>query len=362
MVNASRNFSTVETTLTPGLAEQNRTSLSDSGSSSPKYILVTFYACVLIFALPTNTVLNYLLFTRKFMRIKYIFTASIAISHILFCLTVIPLVIFLQLTHDVDIRSALISCNVIVCLCVGVTSHSMLGIAIRRCLAISERFRHANFTYRGKIKNIVAIWVTCVVISAPYIASDSSKNAFDIFTTRCRRQKYTYDIKNDVNRNASINNRTYDVILYRTNGNWTFNSNITQPVRSAQHTENDGFWIYDCVLLFMNVVIPCIAALVLQSVTYFGLKRRPNQVHWIKEIMITQQHIVMATVFLVCWTPLMVANLIQRNSDVSELVYQVLQPFAVSSLAHFPLIYYFFNAHINREFNLLVRNIVQRTE
>lgn len=119
-----------------------------------------------------------------------------------------------------------------------------------------------------------------------------------------------------------------------------------------------SFSIYNTVLLCMQVVIPCLIAFILESVTLHGIKKRPNQNHWVKEIMITKQHICIAVVFIICWLPLMLTNIISDYTRIPEISFHILQPFAMSSIIYFPIIYYFLNAHIKREFLLLVQNIV----
>lgn len=48
-------------------------------------ITVAFYVVTTAFCLVSNLILNYLLFTRKYMKIKYIFTACIAIAYVIIC-------------------------------------------------------------------------------------------------------------------------------------------------------------------------------------------------------------------------------------------------------------------------------------
>ncbi len=138
----------------------------DTTELSSSIIVVFVYVIIGVLGIVPNATLIYLIFTRKFMRVKYIFTASISIAHVMMCVAAFPLVIVVNVTHDVTVSSA---CHVIVSYTVGVVSYSMLATAIRRCLALSERFRHANFTYRGKVKNIAFIWVFSLAVSLPYI-------------------------------------------------------------------------------------------------------------------------------------------------------------------------------------------------
>lgn len=330
----------------------------------PTEIIVTFYSLVLIFSLSINIILNYLIFTRKYMRIKYIFTASISISHIIICAVVIPLAISVHLTHNVDLNILKVACHVTTCFCVGVTSHSMLATAIRRRLAISERFRSANFTYRGKVKNIVFIWTFALATSLPYIFNVDTKNMFSLVP--CGNEIFenkTQHVSGLSKETIIVMNTTYNDVISDI-GTYIVQRepNITGRALSttASISTYTGFWIYNIVLLFVQMLIPCIASLILQSVTLFGLQRRPNQSHWVKEIMITKQHICVAAVFLLCWTPLMVANVVAEHTTIPDLLFQILQPFSLSSIIYFPIIYYILNAHIKREFIMLVQNIVNR--
>lgn len=311
-------------------------------------ITVAFYVIVAVFCLVTNIILNYLLFTRKYMRIKYIFTASISISHIMISVVVLPLAISVLITNKLMDDAQSVTCDVMICFCVGVTSYSMIATAIRRCLAISERFRHANFTYRGKVKNIVFIWVFALVTSVPYIFKEDDIVVFSFVSNGNINSSAVYD-ENSVSSNTSYTLLVQPNVTESTAYNSDSNTSVTQ-----------AFYIYNVVLFFLQMIIPCTTSLVLQFFTLLGLKRRPNQIHWVKEIKITKQHIYMAAIFLLCWLPLMLINIIAAHTLVPGTVFHILQPFAVSSIMFFPVIYYALNAHIRREFLLLIQNLTNR--
>lgn len=351
------SMTTSETTLTSFVSVTTKNVETKSNLTFQKHVTVALYVLTVIFCLFSNVILNYLLFTRKYMRIKYIFTASISISHIIFCLIVIPLAIFILVTNNELLDVQTLACDVITCFCIGVTSQSMFTTAIRRCLAISERFRHANFTYRGKVKNFAFIWAFALASSMPYIFKDNRIDVFSKFTNRPNispaQNSYNETTSVVATDNKNPGNTSY--ILRNSNPNSTESTTSDTSVI-------EGFFIYNMVLLFVQMIIPCVAALVLQTVTLFGLKRRPNQIHWVKEIRITKQHICMAAVFLVCWFPLMLTNVIASHTSVPDHVFHFLQPIAVSSLIYFPIIYYALNDHIKREFLLLIQNVINREQ
>ncbi|KAL4217057.1 hypothetical protein ACF0H5_023513 [Mactra antiquata] len=330
----------------------------DVSNSYAIQITVAFYCLVLIFGLVTNIILSYLLFTRDFMKSKYIFTASISIAHIVFCVLAIPLAIIFYVTNDDTINKI---CDIIVCLCISATTHSMLGTSVRRSLAISERFRHANFTYRGKVKHIACLWIASLVLAVPYSFNKNDSCLTSIFPveqmyllhTSAANGTTTTHGETIINNSASSNTSSMSKQMF-TIGQYDISKNSTFTVDNESkilNHDSTGFFIYDIILFFIIMILPIVIALILYFITLRGIKNRPNQNHWVKEIMITKQHIAVATIFFVCWFPAMLVNILGQRIEIKETVYRVLHQIGVSSILYFPLVYYKLNAHIRREFD-----------
>ena len=130
-----------------------------------RYIFIAIYCLIFLLGLFPNIIVTYILLTRKYMRLKYIFTASISIAHVTFCCICIPIIIC-EIIYDHSTAGTVL-CQVVVCLTFSATSLSMLSTAVRRSLAMSERYRYATFTYRGKVKNsrymvVFATYITTI--------------------------------------------------------------------------------------------------------------------------------------------------------------------------------------------------------
>lgn len=300
-------------------------------------ITVAFFVVYIVFGLPVNTLLNYLIFTRKDLRERQIFIASISISHIMLCVGAIPLAISASFTEDIDSDVVRTACDVLTCFSVGVTSHSTFVVAIRRRMAICERFRHINFTFKGKVENVICIWIVSLALSMPYIANQHTINVFDISS---RRKINLDEFSDKMNTSSPLHNTTYGV------------KTETLSKDSIDSQYSVAFLAYNIILFFLNMLVPSVSSICLQTATLFGLKRRPNQANWVKEITVTKQYIAMSSTFLICWFPLMIANLVGKKSGVPEVAHQIFRPLALSVLISCPVIYYCLNPYLKREFIL----------
>ena len=324
-----------------------------------RYIFIAIYCLIFLLGLFPNIIVTYILFTRKYMRLKYIFTASISIAHVTFCCICIPIIIY-EIIYDHSTAGTVL-CQVVVCLTFSATSLSMLSTAVRRSLAMSERYRYATFTYRGKVKNIVAIWLFSLLISLPYICTKHDDlSPFDITNTN-EMDKLENDTQSDnsgYQRNLSERHPLdYPLINITNKTNATLNgygSDTDAPTRSCIIDMNLYTTCMVVALLFISVLI----SLVLQTLTMKAIKRRPNQVHWIKEIQITKQHILMLTIFLICWAPLCIVCNVMRKQCLTEWLLTVFNILAASNVIYNPFLYYVLNSHIRHELELWIRNVI----
>ena len=322
--------------------------------SYTEFIFVAIYCIIFVLGFFPNAIVTYLIFTRKFMRVKYIFTASIAIAHMLFCVVCIPLIL-LGLSRFVrpssnDIARA---CQVIVFFIVSVTSMSMLATAVRRSLALSERYRYANFTYRGKVKNIIGIWIVSLAISLPFICiEDEHMSLFDLTEYKSRHLELynskdatplSYHIWLNESSNVSISNGNESTTVIKDNPKYCFMN----------------MFIYSVIISSIIIIIHVFISFTLQSITLCGIKKRPNQVHWLKEIMITKQHLTMLVIFFLCWAPLSVVIVTIRTASyhVTDWFLKLLELLAASFVMYNPVLYYFLNAHIRRELKMWLRSV-----
>ena len=324
-----------------------------------RYIFIAIYCLIFLLGLFPNIIVTYILFTRKYMRLKYIFTASISIAHVTFCCICIPIIICV-IIYDHSTAGTVL-CQVVVCLTFSATSLSMLSTAVRRSLAMSERYRYATFTYRGKVKNIVAIWLFSLLISLPYICTKHHDlSPFD-FTNTNDVDKHENGTQSD----NSVHRRNYSEIhplVYplfdltkRTNSTLNGYGSDTDANTSPCFIDMNLYTTSICAaLLFISVLI----SLVLQSLTMKAIKNRPNQIHWIKEIQITKQHILMLIIFLICWAPLCIVCIVMRKQCLMEWLLTVFKILAASNVIYNPFLYYFLNAHIRHELELWIRTMM----
>ena len=323
-----------------------------------RYIFIAIYCLIFLLGLFPNIIVTYILFTRKYMRLKYIFTASISIAHVIFCCICIP-IINCEIIYDHSTASTVL-CQVVVCLTFSATSLSMLSTAVRRSLAMSERYRYATFTYRGKVKNIVSIWLFSLLISLPFICTkhhDLSPFDFTNTNDEDKHENGTQSDNSGYQRNLSERHPLdYPLINITNKTNATLNgygSDTDAPTRSCIIDMNLYTTCMVVALLFISVLI----SLVLQSLTMKAIKLRPNQLHWIKDIHITKQHILMLIIFLICWSPLCIVFFVTRKQYFKEWLSTVFKILAASNVIYNPFFYYFLNAHIRHELDLWIRNM-----
>ena len=294
------------------------------------------------------------------MRLKYIFTASISIALVTFCCICIPIIIYEIIYVHSTVGTGL--CQVVVYLTFSATSLSMLSKAVRRALAMSEGFWQATFTYRGEVRNIFAIWLFSLFTALPYMCTDRQGDVspFDL-TERNELNKQHHNTRFDGSDhlNDSID---FSALCHPV-------SNITQPTNCTLGDEQVGtkistgnciidIYLYTTcltgILLFLSVVV----SLVLQTITMKAIKKRPNQIHWLKEIKITKQHIVMLILFIICWAPLCIVCFVMRKPRLPACLFTVFNMLAASSVIYNPFLYYILNAHIRRELKLWLRNLM----
>ena len=341
-------------------SQETIASMSDGQTNNEKsptyteYIFIAIYCLIFMLGIFPNSVITYLLFTRKFMRLKYIFTATISIAHITFCCICIPVIVYGFINVNATAGTGL--CQAIVCLTFSVTLLSMLATAIRRALAMSERFRYANFTYRGEVKNIFAIWLFSLLLSLPYICiKQRDTSPFDL-TELNEREKHNH--KPDQRRNSSdFAEICYSMPNISSGANCTLGGDQIDTDTPTTNCVIDMYLYSTCVaalLLFASVLV----SLVLQTITMIGIKKRPNQMHWLKEIRITKQHIIMLIIFLICWVPLCIVSLVLRKVMLPKWLLTVLNVLAASSVIYNPYLYYLLNAHIRRELKLWLRHLL----
>ena len=364
----------------------DRPKFSYSIYSPTEFIFITIYCIIFVLGFFPNGLVTYLIFTRKYMRVKYIFTVSIAIAHMLFCVVCIPLILigasgcFRASTSDIAR-----ACQVILVLVVSVTSLSMLATAIRRSLALSERYRYANFTYRGKVKNIIGIWIVSIAICLPFICIEEDYiSPFDL-TEYSRRNSRNENFARDA-MNYSEYNRTVlaplrleqqklsELSFCCSDRNGVLNTRELNVSASYNYSYEKGtiessilkeaycfvdMFMYSTCMAVVVIATAVLVSLILQATTLYNIKRRPNQIHWKKETRITKQHLLMLIVLFTCWVPLFVVTIGIRTASchVTDLQLNMLDLLAASFVTYNPVLYYLLNAHFRREMKLWFRSV-----
>ena len=331
----------------------------EESSTNTEFIFIVIYCLTFLLGIFPNLIISYILFTRKYMRLKYIFTASISIAHVTFCCVCIPIIIYEIIYVHSTVGTIL--CQVVVCLTFSATSLSMLSTAVRRALALSEGFRHATFTYRGKVKNIFVIWLFSLLTALPYICTEQGDSSpFDL-TEQNELNKHYHNTQSDgsdhVNDSIDFSALCHPVSNKTQPTNCTLGDEQVDTKISTGNCIIDIYLYTTCltgILLFLSVLV----SLVLQTITMKAIKKRPNQIHWLKEIRITKQHIVMLILFTICWAPLCIVCFLTRKSRLSAWLLTVSNMLAASSVIYNPFLYYILNAHIRRELKLWTRNLM----
>ena len=200
-----------------------------------------------------------------------------------------------------------------------------------------------------------------LLISLPYICTKHHDlSPFD-FTNTNDVDKHENDTQSD----NSVHRRNYSEIhplVYplfnltkRTNSTLEgYGSDTDSSTRPCVIDMN----LYTTCLVGALLLISVLISLVLQSLTMKAIKLRPNQLHWIKEIQITKQHILMLTIFLICWAPLCIVCNVMRKQCLTEWLLTVFNILAASNVIYNPFLYYVLNSHIRHELELWIRNVI----
>ena len=293
----------------------------------------------------------YITVTRKLLRERYIMLASISIAHILFCIGVPPLVISHHVTDDVSVsRASEFLCCCVVC----VASLTMSVTAVRRVLAISEKFRYkiGAFSFETKVKFIVIVWIISVVLSAPFLFFGCKRiSPFSPIIYRCGTLVAT-DGNNKAKIGAEANATNNDLV----------NDSIacSDMKKGIIQNSESKCYIYSIVLALMIVFICSFVSMTLQMKCWFDITKRPNQKLWIKETMATKQHLVMLALFEICWTPLTIINLLQLNINLNCGLQYACKSLAMSSAVYNPIVYYFFNINMKQDIQKRLKNILRK--
>lgn len=300
------------------------------------HVLIPVSIFLMIFGLFPNALVVFLVMTRKFLRERYVMNACIAISHIMYCTLTYQLLI----THHVilDKHSAR-TCEFFVCCIVGVTSLTMAVTAVRRALALSEKFRYklGEFSFRNKLTAITVIWIVSVIISIPFVFDVCAEQSpFSVLTDHC-----------------NLNNTS----LHQTIGSTeiTEGTKVLRVICSSLRKENglnldnNTCYVYSSFLAISLLYFASFLSFLLQGYGYWCIRHRPNQKLWTKELMLTKQHLWMIIIFIVCLTPLTIINLLNSKINQScSLKYSFQVLFAAFSICN-PMIYYIYNQNMRQE-------------
>ena len=304
------------------------------------YTVISVYCVILLIGFFPNSLVLYLIFTRKLLRERYIMIASISGSHILFCILALPLSIVYRVTGYAGVARA---CETIICCCVGVTSFTMSVTAIRRAFALSEKFRYkiGMFSFKNKVKSIVVTWVIAIGVSIPFVFEDCvEKSPFSQIAHNCS------GLVEDIVVNNNKVNITEQI-------NFLYNETITNPFDSNEGSDGQSTsqcFIYGIILALNHIYILPIVSFILQGYGWISIRKRPNQALWEKEIMLTKQHLLMASGFHLCWTPLTIVNLLGYGSTQDCDVVIASQLIALVFVIDNPVIYCIFNPNMKQEF------------
>ena len=301
-------------------------------------IVIPMNSFIFIMGVFPNILVVYLIYSRKLLRERYIMNASVSASHILFCFLVPPLVIVYHVTSNPTTSRA---CEFVVCCVVSVTSLTMAVIAARRALALSETFRYklGEFTFKSKLIAKLIIWTSSIVMAVPLtLDACVTLSPFTMISYRI-----ISDIEansgSDINKSASCTNRTGSDVMLRSSGGIPCHA-------------------YSVTIATLLIYVICPASLILTGYGYRCITRRPNQKLWEKELMLSKQHLVMIIVFLVCWTPITIINLLSDKEGVPCGLQFAFQQVAMVTVLDSPALYYIFNQHMKQELKKWIKRVL----
>ena len=272
--------------------------------------------------------------------------ASTSASHIIFCLLVPPLATVHHVTSNTPTSHA---CEFIVCCVVSVTSLTMAVIAARRALALSETFRYklGKFTLKSKLVAKLIIWITSIGIASPLTLDACLEiSPFSMITYRSNDlavEFKTTQLSNDGSKNESVactNGRGGEVV---------FRSSREEPC-----------YAYSVTIATLLIYLVCPVSLLLQGYGYRCIKQRPNQKLWEKELLLTKQHLIMTSIFCVCWTPITVLNLSTTGEYTLCGLRYAFQFIAMICALDNPVLYYIFNQNKKQEFKKWLKYVLSK--
>ena len=307
------------------------------------YILVPVFCVLFCFGCVLNITVIYITIKNDKLRDRYVLLASISTAHIVLCGFVFLLVIVHHVTSEVIISRA---CEFMTSAVVNVASFTMSVIAVRRALALSETFCYkiGEFTYDGKLKTIVAIWICAFCVSTPFIFDACKNNSpFSVLLSSCGFQG-----------NNSVNNGNNTSLIM--DAAFSEEREGSSDKTEATYQPTDGCYWYSLVLVISCVYIGGFVSMALHAKCWRDIAKRPNQKLWEKELMITKQHLVMLIVFLLCWSPILLLYFLEVNEYG---VLYAFQSLALSSVVYNPVTYYFLNQNMRNDIQKLL-NIVKK--
>ena len=301
-------------------------------------IVILMNSFIFIMGVFPNILVVYLIYSRKLLRERYIMNASVSASHILFCFLVPPLLIVYQLTSTPTTSRA---CEFVVCCVVSVTSLTMAVLAARRALALSETFRYklGEFTFKSKLIAKLIIWMSSIGIAVPL--------TLDACVALSPFSMITYRVSEN-GANSGINNNSF-FCTNRTGGDVLLRSSGDIPCHA-----------YSVTISTLLIYVICPASLILTGYGYRCITQRPNQKLWKKELMLSKQHLVMIIIFLVCWTPITIINLLSDKEGVPCGLQFAFQLVAIVTVLDSPVLYYIFNQHMKQEFKKWLKFVLSK--
>ena len=316
--------------------KQRSVDIHSCGDTEWLPILIPMNSFIFIMGVFPNILVVYLIYSRKLLRERYIMNASVSASHILFCVLMPPLVIVYHVTSNPTTSRA---CEFVVCCVVSVTSLTMAVIAARRALALSETFRYklGEFTFKSKLLAKLIIWTSSIGIAVPLtLDACVALSPFSMITYRV----------SEIGANSGNNNKSF-CCTNRTVGDVLLRSSGDIPCHA-----------YSVTIATLLIYVICPASLILTGYGYRCITQRPNQKLWKKELMLSKQHLVMIIIFIVCWTPITIINLLRDKEGMSCGLQFAFQLVAMVTVLDSPVLYYIFNQHMKQEFKKWIKRVL----
>ena len=303
-------------------------------------IVIPLNCFIFIMGVFPNSLVVYLIYSRKLLRERYIMNVSVSASHIHFCVLMPKLVIVYYLTSNPTTSRA---CEFVACCVVSVTSLTMAVIAARRALALSEIFRYklGEFTFKSKLIAKLIIRTSSIVMAVPLtLDACIALSPFSVISYRI--SDIGANSGSDINKSVSCTNKTGSNVMLRSSGDIPCHA-------------------YSITIATLLIYVICPSSLILTGYGYRCITKRPNQKLWEKERMLSKQHLGMIIIFLVSWTPITITyKLLSDKEGVSCGLQFAFQLVAMVTVLDSPVPCCIFNQHMKQELEKWVKRVLSK--